>query len=93
MIVDGDRAGVGGSSAPIRFSSVLLPEPDAPGERDQLAGLDRERDVPERRHAAALERLADAVDDDRGAGAHPRGSRGVVITFLASPATDGDAEP
>ena len=41
-----------------------------PGERDQLARLDREGGVLERAHPAALERLADAVGDDGRTGAH-----------------------
>ena len=48
----------GVSSAPIRFSIVLLPEPDAPVSATSSPGSTVERDVPERRHAPALERLA-----------------------------------
>ena len=50
----------GVSSAPIRFRIVLLPEPEAPGERDELARLDLERDVLSAGDPAALERLAHA---------------------------------
>ena len=48
LAADEDLTGVGRSSAPIRFSSVLLPQPDGPVTADELARLDAERDVDER---------------------------------------------
>ena len=37
------------------------------GQRDELTGVDVERDVLERAHASVLERLADVLEDDLGA--------------------------
>ncbi len=70
---DLDRAGVGPVERADEVQDRALPRPGRTGERDELAGLDAERDVAERGDAAALEALPHPVDDDRGAGGHARG--------------------
>jgi hypothetical protein len=64
---DGDRPGVGLVERADQVQQRALAGARRAGERDQLARRDRERDVPERRCPAVLERLADAVELDRDA--------------------------
>ena len=80
---------VGRSSPAISLSSVVLPEPDGPEQRDQLARADVERNVVQRRKAVEL--LAH-VDDANfhsgflwGAGCGNFGNQWPRLAAISSP--------
>jgi hypothetical protein len=64
---DRDRPGVWPVERADQVQEGALARARGAGERDQLARVDRERDVPERRRPSALEGLANTVELDRDA--------------------------
>ena len=64
---DGDLPAVGRSSAPIRFSSVLLPHPDGPVTATNSPSSTRKETSTSAAMLPVLERAGDVVDDDLGA--------------------------
>ncbi len=68
LAADADRARVRPVERADQVEQRALAAPRRAGQRDELAGVEPERDVLERVDPAALEALADVLDDDLGAG-------------------------
>ena len=67
--IDDDRPGVGTVEGADQVEQRALAAPRRPGQRRELARLELERRLVQRADPTAVERLADAVDDDPRAAA------------------------
>ena len=81
LAADGDRAGVGSVEQADQVEKGALAAAGRPGERDELAGRDPERDTVERPDAAVIEGLDDTLDDDFGARVHSGVTRYLSTRF------------
>ena len=79
------RPSSGSSKPAIMRSEVVLPQPDGPEQREELAARDLDRDVVDRGHVA--EPLRDAVEADLDADIRPHSSRHRRVLVVRSGST------